>query len=161
MRDPHAQNRLRDQLEGKRVRIRGTFGERRASSLTLDEEGIHLPEAAALDTLGATPSLMRWEDIQSVAIRKRAAGTGALYGMAAGILAGIGFAIVNDDEINDPLGSAVALGLTLSATATGAGVGALIGSRVDHWETVYPEPPLGGHDAYSKKPFLKPVPPRR
>lgn len=122
------------------VRVQGSFGEvmLRRPTLTIDSL------VAATDTLGTPRPRLHLGDVTRIQVRGRASGTGALVGAGVGLAggaaaaAGLSASLCNDGGCSNESGATAVI--MLGSTAAGALVGALLGSSLKRWRTVYEAP---------------------
>lgn len=108
--------------------------------------GIALPSPAPGGPGYSTPTLLPWEDVARIDVRGSSALTGAILGAAAvGLFAtAFGAAVASDPFLGGDGGDVLVL--TAVGVATGAGAGALIGSAIPSWKTVYRRGSAAGSD---------------
>lgn len=126
-------------FEGRTVRV--TLGSRTlvGASPRLTPEGITLPASAPGGSGYSAPALLPWKDVERIDVRENSTRTGAILGgVTAGLLAAALVAAVASDPFlggnADPGGM---IAFTAAGAAGGAVVGALLGSAIPRWRTVY------------------------
>ena len=135
--------RLGERLRlAKAVRVVTPSGSWIETRFELLAEGVHLAGTAQYGETVLTPpqpSLVPWDHLKAIEVRRGGADRGLLYGAAAGLVLGALVAAVSHDEAADGGNSRVLL-YPLMGAACGAGFGTVLGTGTDPWQRVWPEP---------------------
>ncbi len=136
---------LRHQINGRAlIRVRGVWGSADLSRPQLAGRTLSYAETTFPGTTSlALPRSLSLETINRIQVRGNAAGTGALVGGGVGLLGGLAMSLALTSTLcNDALGCSNAVGgtvvITLGAAVGGTLLGALIGSTIKKWKTIYP-----------------------
>ena len=119
------------------VRLQGSFGEVVLRTPTLTTDSL----VAESDSSGTPGPRLGLSDVTRIQVRGGAGGTGALVGagvgLAGGLAAGLGLSasLCNDGGCSNE-GGGIAV-IALGSTVAGALLGALIGTPLKQWHTVY------------------------
>ena len=131
---------LRTQLSSQdNVRVHGAFRTVYLRKPTLTRDSL----LGATDGSGTPGMRLGLVDVTRIQVRDNASGTGALVGAGVGFAGGLaaGLALVaycSDGGCTNETGGVVVI--TVGSTAAGALLGALIGTQVKKWHTVYQAP---------------------
>jgi hypothetical protein len=122
------------------VRVHGVLGTVYVRQPTLTRDSL----LGAIDRSGTPGPRLGLVDVTRIQTRGNANGTGGLVGAGVGLAAGLaaGFALVAycSDGGGCTNGAGGVVFLTVGSTAAGALLGALIGTQVTKWHTVYQAP---------------------
>lgn len=136
--------RLGSMINGRAlIRIRGDWGTADLSRPHLVGRQLDYDEASSpTHSLIALPRPFPLDTIQRIQVPGNAAGTGAMVGMEIGLLGGLAMGIgLSASLCNDGLGCSNQGGgaatIALASTVGGAVLGAVIGSTMRKWRTVY------------------------
>jgi hypothetical protein len=135
--------RLGERLRlAKAVRVVTPAGSWIETHFELLAEGVHLAGTAQYGETVLNPpqpSLVPWDHLKALEVRRGDSDRGLLYGAAAGLVLGALVAAVSHDEQADGRKSRVLL-YPLMGAACGAGFGSVLGTGIDPWKRVWPEP---------------------
>ena len=142
---------LRRQINGQAlILVRGDWGTAELHRPYLTDRTLSFAEArsSTTTTIVALPSPLPLDTIQRIQVPGSAAGSGALVGAGIGLLGGLAMSIGLTASLCEGGGCSNAGGgsavITLGSAFGGGLLGALIGSTIKKWKTIYSDNLSGG-----------------